>query len=85
MPEAPRVRVDRELIGAGNCAQLAPGAFAVDEHELVVILDPAAATDDELRTAAERCPSGAIYLDEQRQVAHGMNAPIWSMRPSSLR
>jgi ferredoxin len=66
MPEPPRVRVDRELcIGAGYCAKTAPGAFAVDEHELVVILDPAAATDDELFTAADGCPAGAIYLGDE--------------------
>ena len=65
MPEAPRVRVDRELcIGSAVCAQLAPGAFRVDDDDLVVIVDPAAVGEAELRLAADRCPTGAIYLDE---------------------
>ena len=64
MPEPLRVRADRELcIGAGSCALLAPKAFAVDDDQLVVLVNPDSATEDELRAAAECCPSGAIYLE----------------------
>jgi ferredoxin len=58
------VNVERELcIGAGNCVRLAPAAFALDEDQLVVLTDPAAASDDELRAAEDACPAGAIYVE----------------------
>jgi ferredoxin len=65
MPEPLRLRVDRELcIGAATCAGIAPGVFALDEEELAYVVDPAGGSEEEIRTAAERCPSGAIYVDE---------------------
>jgi ferredoxin len=59
----PEVELDRaQCMGAGNCAALAPLAFATDDEGIVVLLDPTAATPDELRAAEQNCPSGAIHL-----------------------
>jgi ferredoxin len=62
------VKVERELcIGAGNCVRLAPAVFALDEDQLVVLLDPAgerdASAEDALRAAEDACPAGAIYVE----------------------
>jgi ferredoxin len=36
----------------------------VCEEQIAVVVDPGAATEEEIRFAAERCPAGAIYVDE---------------------
>ncbi|HZQ63962.1 MAG TPA: ferredoxin [Gaiellaceae bacterium] len=65
MPDSPRIRLDRELcIGAGTCAKVAPGVFALDDEELARVVDPEAASTDAILDAAARCPTGAIYVDE---------------------
>jgi ferredoxin len=65
MPDRLSLRVDQELcIGSAVCVTLAPGTFELDEDDLVVISDPTAATEAEIRLAADRCPTGAIYVDE---------------------
>jgi ferredoxin len=59
------VRVDQELcIGAAVCLRHAAGAFALNDDEVAVVLDPVEATEEQLRRAADRCPAGAIYLEE---------------------
>ena len=59
-----KVRVDRELcIGHGLCTQIAAGAFRLDEDGLAAVANPAAANEAALRLAADRCPAGAIYLE----------------------
>jgi ferredoxin len=57
------VDVDRELcIGSGTCVRLAPRAFALDDEEISVVVDPEAAGEDKLRLAAEACPTEAIRI-----------------------
>jgi ferredoxin len=59
------VDVDRDLcIGSGTCVRLAAGVFALDEQEISVVLNPAAADIGKLRLAAEACPTEAIRIGE---------------------
>jgi ferredoxin len=62
------VEVDRELcIGSGNCVYGAPGVFDLDDDEIAVVLDPDAASEDEVVSAARRCPSHAITVQRAGQ------------------
>ena len=57
------VEIDRDVcMGSGNCVFQAPGAFALDDDGIAVVVDPAAAPEDSGRTAAARCPSKAITV-----------------------
>lgn len=65
-----RVSVDRDFcIGSANCVRIARGAFELDEHEISVPVDPAAATEEQLRQAARTCPVSAITVDEEETPA----------------
>jgi ferredoxin len=58
-----RVEVDRSLcIGSGLCVDAAPKVFQLDETNTATVLDPEAATEEEVRKAAEVCPTCAILL-----------------------
>jgi ferredoxin len=64
MPEI-RIRIDGELcIGAAKCVDIAPGTFALNDDQIAFVVGTGAETEEEIRFAAERCPTGAIYLDE---------------------
>ena len=57
------VEIDRDVcMGSGNCVFQAPGAFELDDDGIAVVIDPAAAPEDSVRTAAVRCPSRAITV-----------------------
>jgi ferredoxin len=61
-----RVAVDRDLcIGTGNCIRLARGAFALDSSDVAVVVDPDAASEEDLLAAERSCPMGAISVREQ--------------------
>jgi len=61
-----RVAVDtKKCCGSGNCVMNAPEVFQADEVTGLVKLvtpEPAAKHWDEVRTAADECPTGAITL-----------------------
>jgi ferredoxin len=60
------VRVEPELcIGSGYCVRFAPAVFRLGDDEIAVVIDPEGGTEAERRRAAESCPAGAIYLDEE--------------------
>jgi ferredoxin len=60
------VRVERELcIGSGYCVRFAPAVFRLDDEEIAVVVDEEGGTDAERAKAADSCPAGAIYLDEE--------------------
>ncbi len=67
-----RVVVDRSrCIGAATCVLEAPGTFALDEHDRVVIH-----ADDEddaqlIRWAVAGCPVGALRLVEEPGRSNG--------------
>ncbi|HET7489773.1 MAG TPA: ferredoxin [Acidimicrobiales bacterium] len=57
------IRLQRaRCMGSKCCTHAAPGVFAVDDQQLVTIVDPAGGTRDEVELAAEACPTGAISV-----------------------
>lgn len=59
------VEIDRDVcMGSGNCLYAAPGAFELDADGIASVIDPAAASTDELLAAARQCPTGAISVRE---------------------
>jgi ferredoxin len=59
------IHVDRDLcIGSATCLRLAPGAFALDEHEIATVADANAVGVEKLRLAADACPTRAITIAE---------------------
>src|SRR5437870_4770638 len=65
-----KVEVDRDIcIGSGDCARLAPTAFALDEDDRAYVLDPESVDAETLRQAERSCPSGAIVVSETEPVA----------------
>ena len=69
-PKPPRrikkIVVDRDLcIGAASCVALAGKVFQLDEHQKAIVVDPTAATDDDLLAAAQSCPVLAIALHDK--------------------
>jgi len=61
-----RIVVDREeCIGCGNCSDIAPDVFELDDEGLSKVVDPAGADDDTIREAAESCPVDCIKLIDE--------------------
>src|SRR5947207_12830931 len=59
------VEIDRNVcIGSGDCARLAPTAFALDDEDRAYVLDPESVDAETLRQAERSCPSGAIVVSE---------------------
>ncbi|NKY59073.1 ferredoxin [Nocardia flavorosea] len=57
------VQIDRtRCLGCGVCVAYAPGSFAQDGEGLAVLRDPPADSLDEVRTAVDSCPTGALSL-----------------------
>jgi ferredoxin len=63
-----KIRVDTDrCIGSGNCVLIEPAVFDQNDEEGVVeLLDDAPPPDrhEAVRDAAARCPSAAIWVDE---------------------
>jgi len=58
-----KIIVDRsKCIGARSCVFMAPGVFAMDDKNLVYIVDADASDDEMLRLSAQSCPVHAIEL-----------------------
>jgi CDGSH-type Zn-finger protein/ferredoxin len=65
-----KVEVDRDIcIGSGDCARLAPTAFALDDDDRAYVLDPESVDAETLRQAERSCPSGAIVVSEPEPLA----------------
>jgi ferredoxin len=61
----PRVEVDQMMcIGSGNCVEVAPGAFQLNDEDKAEVVDPTAQDIETLRKAEEQCPVAAILVDE---------------------
>jgi ferredoxin len=57
------VAVDRDVcIGSGMCVMYAGGTFDQDAEAKSFVRSPATGGLDEVRAAAEACPTGAIRL-----------------------
>ncbi len=66
------IRIDRDkCMGSGNCSFWAPGVFDLDDEGIAVVLDPAAASEDQIEKAAQGCPTQAISLYRDGQLVEG--------------
>ena len=45
---------------SGNCVKTLPQVFKVEHGKFVI--DPAAATDEQVKAAVAKCPSGALTI-----------------------
>ena len=60
------VEVDRHLcFGFGDCVDTLPDVFALDDDAKAVVLDPDAATVEEITEAAQNCPVDAIVVTDE--------------------
>ena len=58
-----RIEVDRDLcIGSGDCVASQPDVFELDDEGKAIVLDPDAATRDDVVEAAMNCPVTAIFV-----------------------
>lgn len=58
-----RASVDPDLcIGSGTCVHLAPGGFELDDDGVALPIEPAQASEQQLRLAARSCPTSAITV-----------------------
>ena len=61
------VVIDRELcMGSGLCITYAPGTFEHDDEARAVLRTSTTDALDEVRSAVEACPTGAIQLIIQK-------------------
>ena len=49
--------------GCGLCADIAPGAFEVNDDGIAVVLDPITDDEDTVQEAADSCPVEAISIE----------------------
>ena len=57
------ITVDRALcIGSGDCVDTAPDVFQLDDEDKAIVVDPDAASVDDVIAAAGNCPVGAIFV-----------------------
>jgi ferredoxin len=57
------ITVDRALcIGSGDCVDTAPDVFQLDDEDKAVVIDPDAASVDDVIAAAGNCPVAAIFV-----------------------
>ena len=61
-----RIEIDRNCcMGSGNCQFWAPGVFKLEDDGIAVVVDPTAAPEDRILSAAEGCPTGAITVEQE--------------------
>jgi ferredoxin len=57
------IEIDRDsCMGSGNCVYTAPGVFELDDDSIARVVDPDAATEEAIMTAARQCPTHAITV-----------------------
>jgi ferredoxin len=60
------IEVDRALCyGFGDCVDTVPAVFALDEEDTAIVLDPDAASLDDIVEAAQNCPVDAIIIVDE--------------------
>jgi ferredoxin len=60
------IEVDRALCyGFGDCVDSLPSVFALDEEDTAIVLDPDAASLDDIVEAAQNCPVDAIIITDE--------------------
>jgi ferredoxin len=61
-----RVRIDRSLcVGFGDCVGIAPEAFALDDENVAVLVDPDRVDRARFIEACDACPVDAITVWEE--------------------
>ena len=61
-----KIVVDRETcMGSGVCCVYAPNTFAVDDTALVIVVDPAGDPVEQIRSAAQGCPTNSITVVDE--------------------
>jgi ferredoxin len=61
------ITVDRDLCyGFGDCVDTLPQVFDLDEENVAIVLDPDAASLDDIATAAQNCPVDAIIITDEQ-------------------
>jgi ferredoxin len=61
-----KVHVDPDLcIGSANCVHLAKGVFELNDEEIAEVVDPTAASDEDIALAAKSCPTSAIVVESE--------------------
>jgi ferredoxin len=57
------IEIDRDAcMGSGNCVYTAPGVFELDDDSIARVVDPDAASEEAIVTAARQCPTHAITV-----------------------
>lgn len=60
-----QVRILRsECCGHAQCVEAVPNVFALDSKNKAVVLDPDAASEEQLIESAEACPCQAIVVED---------------------
>jgi ferredoxin len=60
-----KITVDRdECTGCGNCVDIAPDVFELDDEGISTVINPEGADEDTIREAADSCPVDAISIEE---------------------
>ncbi|MEK7680622.1 MAG: ferredoxin [Patescibacteria group bacterium] len=60
-----KITVDAEkCIGCGTCPALCPNVFKMNEGNKAVIIDLAGDTIENIKMAADACPTQAIIVEE---------------------
>jgi len=61
------VEVDRHLcFGFGDCVDTLPDVFELDDEDKARVIDPDAASVDEIAEAAQNCPVDAIIVTDEQ-------------------
>lgn len=61
--DAPEVEIDRDAcMGSGNCVFWAPEVFDLDDEGVAAVRAPIAGHEEEVRSAANNCPTSAIRI-----------------------
>ncbi len=56
--------IDRDAcMGSGNCVFWAPAVFDLDEDGVAVVRGEVTGHEEEVRVAAQNCPTSAILID----------------------
>ncbi|MGD8238057.1 MAG: ferredoxin [Armatimonadota bacterium] len=58
--------VDRdECTACGQCVEIAPNTFDLDEEDIAVVKDPKGDPEDTIQEAIEDCPAECIHWKEE--------------------
>ena len=58
-----RLCIDRSLcVGFGDCVEIAPEAFQLDDETIVILVDPDRVDRERLLKACDACPVDAITV-----------------------